>query len=150
MPTGPGWERLSRYVISRRVALGFATQRAFAEETGLTERVIGKIETGRSVSKSTLAEIALALRWSPESPYSVMEGGEPEEAARTGAETADWSAAIARIRRDPDLPAEAKDAAITAIEATRERERRRRQAIRRGFPEAVRQREAEGETGDRA
>ena len=82
MPTSPGLTRLGRYAVHRRVELGMRTQREFAARTGLTERVIGKIETGHSVSKSTYAVLELVLEWKPGSADAVISGGEPEIAER--------------------------------------------------------------------
>ena len=44
------WERLGDYIVARRIALGMRDRRSLAAATGVTERTLGKVETGKRVS----------------------------------------------------------------------------------------------------
>lgn len=77
MPTGPEEERLRDYVRYRRVQMGYPTQKALADATGLSARVILKIEAAESVRGSSLAAVELALGWLPGSAERIKKGGEP-------------------------------------------------------------------------
>ena len=74
------WRRLGDYVVARRIALGMRDRRALAQVTGITERTLGKVETGRRVSASTLGALDNHLRWAPGSCRLVLAGGEPSPA----------------------------------------------------------------------
>ncbi len=74
---GEDWRRLADYVVARRVELGMRDRRAFAEATGVTERTLGKLENGQSVSPSTLGMVENRLGWAPGSCRRVLAGGEP-------------------------------------------------------------------------
>lgn len=78
MPTSPGHERLRDYVRYRRVQMGYPTQKALADATGLSARVIIKVEQAQSVSGSTLAAVEYALGWLPGSAERILKGGEPQ------------------------------------------------------------------------
>jgi hypothetical protein len=71
------WQRLGDYVVARRIALGMRDRRSLAGITGVTERTLGKVETGRRVSASTLGALDNHLQWSPGSCRQVLAGGEP-------------------------------------------------------------------------
>lgn len=71
------WQRLGDYVVARRIALGMRDRRSLAVATGVTERTLGKVETGRRVSASTLGALDNHLQWSPGSCRQVLAGGEP-------------------------------------------------------------------------
>ncbi len=71
------WRRLADYVVARRTALGMRDRRALAAVTGVTDRTLGKIETGRRVSASTLGTLENHLGWSPGSCRRILAGGEP-------------------------------------------------------------------------
>jgi transcriptional regulator with XRE-family HTH domain len=71
------WERLGDYVIARRIALGMRDRRALAVATGVTERTLGKVETGKRVSASTLAALENHFGWAPGSCRQILGGGEP-------------------------------------------------------------------------
>jgi transcriptional regulator with XRE-family HTH domain len=71
------WERLGDYVIARRIAVGMRDRRALAAATGVTERTLGKVETGKRVSASTLAVLENHFGWAPGSCRQVLAGGEP-------------------------------------------------------------------------
>jgi transcriptional regulator with XRE-family HTH domain len=74
------WERLGDYVVARRIALGMRDRRALAAATGVTERTLGKVETGKRVSASTLAALENHFGWAPGSCRQVLGGGEPVSA----------------------------------------------------------------------
>jgi hypothetical protein len=75
------WQRLGDYVVARRIALGMRDRRSLAVATGVTERTLGKVETGRRVSASTLGALDNHLHWAPGSCRQVLAGGEPAVAA---------------------------------------------------------------------
>jgi transcriptional regulator with XRE-family HTH domain len=75
-------DRLASYVVAARIAAGFPARKDFAAATGVTARTLGKLETGSErVSAETLARVAEALAWTPDSPALVMAGREPVPAA---------------------------------------------------------------------
>jgi hypothetical protein len=71
------WRRLADYVVARRTALGMRDRRALAAVTGVTDRTLGKVETGRRVSASTLGTLENHLGWAPGSCRRILAGGEP-------------------------------------------------------------------------
>lgn len=71
------WQRLGDYVVARRIALGMRDRRALAGATGVSDRTLGKVETGRRVSASTLGALDNHLGWAPGSCRQVLAGGEP-------------------------------------------------------------------------
>ena len=71
-------ERLASYVVDARIKAGYATRKELALATGVTARTLGKLETGTErVSPDTLARVAKAIGWTPDSPALVMTGHEP-------------------------------------------------------------------------
>jgi hypothetical protein len=74
---GEDWWRLADYVIARRVELGMRDRRALAEASGVTERTLGKLENGQSVSPSTLGMVENRLGWAPGSCRRILAGGDP-------------------------------------------------------------------------
>jgi transcriptional regulator with XRE-family HTH domain len=119
------WPRLADHVIARRVALGMG-RRDLAAATGVTERSIGKMERGESVSRDTVTKTEIALRWEQGSGRRVLEGGSPSEADRAD-HAGDRS--YQAILDSPGLTDGEKVAAIEAIEA------RRAKIARGGFTE---------------
>jgi hypothetical protein len=77
------WSRLADYVVARRVELGMRDRRAFAAATGVTDRTLGKLETGHRVSQSTLGVIDNQLGWTPGSCRRILAGAEPSLAGAT-------------------------------------------------------------------
>jgi transcriptional regulator with XRE-family HTH domain len=75
--TNEDWPRLASYVVSARIAAGFKDRRALSAATGVTDRTLGKLETGNRVSPDTLAAIEIAVGWRPDSARTVLNGGEP-------------------------------------------------------------------------
>lgn len=74
--TTPDWTRLGAYVASRRTEL-YDTVRDFSKAIGISEKTLGRLELGRSVSRTTLAEVERALGWAPGSCVAILAGGEP-------------------------------------------------------------------------
>lgn len=75
---GRDWKKLAAYVVRDRIARGYRSRGEFAEATGITERTLGNLERGQSVSAATLAVVETALRWVPGSAATVLdEDGEP-------------------------------------------------------------------------
>lgn len=72
----PDWTRLGAYVASRRSEL-YDTVRDFSKVIGISEKTLGRLELGRSVSRTTLAEVERALGWAPGSCIAILAGGEP-------------------------------------------------------------------------
>jgi transcriptional regulator with XRE-family HTH domain len=71
------WRRLADYVVARRVELGMRDRRSLAAATGVTDRTLGKLETGRRVSASTLGMLENVFGWAPGSCRRILAGGEP-------------------------------------------------------------------------
>jgi hypothetical protein len=71
------WQRLADDIVARRTALGMRDRRALAAVTGVTDRTLGKVETGRRVSASTLGTLENHLGWAPGSCRRILAGGEP-------------------------------------------------------------------------
>jgi hypothetical protein len=82
------WKRLGDYVVARRTALGMRDRRALSAVTGVTDRTLGKVETGRRVSASTLGVLENHLGWAPGSCRSILAGGEPIMSAPSPAQPA--------------------------------------------------------------
>lgn len=79
MGTEPDWPRLGRWVAAERARRGLTT-RGLAEQAGVSERTLQRIEAGRpgSYRQVTLSLIEAALGWWPSSVQSVLHGGEPD------------------------------------------------------------------------
>lgn len=74
---GRDWKRLAEFVVRDRVAAGYRTRLAFSEDLGISDRTIGNLERGKSVSASTLGAVEVLLDWAPGSVNAVLDGGEP-------------------------------------------------------------------------
>ncbi|WP_086848348.1 helix-turn-helix domain-containing protein [Amycolatopsis kentuckyensis] len=72
----PDWPRLGAYVTSRRSEL-YKTVRDFSKAVGISEKTLGKLELGQSVSRTTLAAVERAFGWAPGSCAAILAGGEP-------------------------------------------------------------------------
>ncbi|MFC4912819.1 helix-turn-helix domain-containing protein [Actinomadura gamaensis] len=82
MGSGPDRERVAKYVVARRGALGL-TQEALAERAGVTVKTVYNLEAGgRWPQARTRAAIEAALLWRSGDLALVGDGGEPEEAER--------------------------------------------------------------------
>ena len=99
------WKRLADHVITRRVQLGMMDRRDLRDATGITERTIGQLERGHSVSASTLAKIELTLEWPPGTARRILDGGEPDTAvpARQPDSPRYSDPSLQRIWDDPGL-----------------------------------------------
>lgn len=73
-----GWARLSSYIRSRRVHLGYNRQSDLAHAAGVALRTVATVEGGRRVWPATLAKLEAGLGWKPGSAEAVIDGGEPE------------------------------------------------------------------------
>jgi len=76
------WLRLASYVVSARLAAGFKDRHALSAATGVTERTLGKLETGQRVSVETIALVEQAVGWKPDSARTILDGGEPSPAVQ--------------------------------------------------------------------
>lgn len=73
--------RIGRYIVSRRVALGYKHRIDLAKELPITDRTLADIENGvREASLGTYAVLENKLGWGPGSIESVRAGREPLEA----------------------------------------------------------------------
>jgi transcriptional regulator with XRE-family HTH domain len=98
------WQRLGDYVVARRIALGMRDRRALAETTGVSDRTLGKVETGRRVSASTLGALDNHLGWAPGSCRQVLAGGEPVIVAAGPAPPRYDDPTLQHIAEVPGLP----------------------------------------------
>lgn len=71
------WERLGAYVVQRRNELGYGSQSALEEVSGVSYRTISRLETGHSIGKNNLRKIERALQWQLGSMERILAGGEP-------------------------------------------------------------------------
>ena len=75
-----GLVRVGRYVVNRRVALGYKHRIDFANDLPITDRTLADIENGvREVSVGTYAVLENKLGWGPGSFEAVRAGREPTE-----------------------------------------------------------------------
>ncbi|MCP9976414.1 helix-turn-helix domain-containing protein [Actinomadura madurae] len=95
------WQRLADHVVTERVRRGLDL-RSLAAETKVSERTLGKLESGQRVSRDTLAAIELAFDWPPGTCRGILLGGQspaaPEQTqppAKRNGDYPDWVAATA-------------------------------------------------------
>jgi transcriptional regulator with XRE-family HTH domain len=100
------WRRLADYVISRRVRLGMRDRRALAQATGVTERTLGKLESGQRVSATTLAMVENRLGWAPGSCRRILAGGEPATSPASPDPGEYEDPTLRHLASTPGLPAE--------------------------------------------
>lgn len=75
-----GLVRAGRYVVNRRVALGYKHRIDLAKDLPITDRTLADIENGvREVSLGTCAVLENKLGWAPGSIEAVRQGHEPTE-----------------------------------------------------------------------
>jgi hypothetical protein len=85
-------ERLGRYTVSRRVALGYRNRTDLANSLQFTVRTLSDIENGiRKASPGTYAMLENKLGWAPGSIDTILAGGEPKEL-------------VVKLRRDSPEP----------------------------------------------
>lgn len=75
------WKRLGAYVVARRVELGYRSQQALDDVSGVSYRTISRLENGSKVGKGTVRALERALRWQIGSAERILAGGEPVEMA---------------------------------------------------------------------
>lgn len=85
MGNGPDRERVAKYVVARRGALGL-TQEQLAERAGVTVKTVYNLEAGgRWPQARTRGAVEAALQWRSGDLVLVGDGGEPDEAERRAA-----------------------------------------------------------------
>jgi hypothetical protein len=123
------WARLASYVVSARLAAGYRDRKELSAPTNVTTRTLGKLENGHPVSADTLAAVAAAVGWTPDSPHLVLSGREPRlvpqaETEPDGQEGRRFdSPLLQQIWDDPDLDDGLKEALITVAQAWRRHNR---------------------------
>jgi hypothetical protein len=124
-------KRLASFVIARRGELGYRDRRAFSKAVGISDRTIGKVELGQSVSMSTLGVVENGLGWEPGSAQQVLEGGDPAirgQQAPAGPPRRIYTDPVMQeawdALEDVDLPDEVKRGMIAYARAAREDPRR--------------------------
>jgi transcriptional regulator with XRE-family HTH domain len=115
------WKRLGDYVIARRIALGMRDRRALAAVTGVTDRTLGKVETGRRVSASTLGALENQLGWAPGSCREILAGGEPVRSPASAGPQYD-DPTLQHIAEVPGLPPDVVRGLIALARNWREQE----------------------------
>lgn len=72
-------DRLSAYVVARRVELGYRARGDLASASGLSVRTLADVECGRreTFHASTIAALEQALGWATGSVAQVIDGYEP-------------------------------------------------------------------------
>ena len=76
--------RVGRYVVNRRVALGYKHRIDLAKDLPITDRTLADIENGvREASPGTYAMLENRLGWGPGSIEAIRAGHEPLEANPT-------------------------------------------------------------------
>src|SRR6266704_1659781 len=98
------WQRLGDYVVARRIALGMRDRRGLADATGVSDRTLGKVETGRRVSASTLGALDNHLGWAPGSCRQILAGAEPGIVAAAPAVPRYDDPTLQHIAEVPGLP----------------------------------------------
>ena len=116
------WERLGDYVVARRTALGMRDRRALSAATGVTDRTLGKLETGRRVSASTLGAVENHLGWAPGSCRRILSGGEPAIVAAGAGQPEFEDPTLQHIAETPGLPPEVVRGLIALARNWREHE----------------------------
>jgi hypothetical protein len=116
------WRRLGDYVVARRIALGMRDRRALAAVTGVTDRTLGKVETGRRVSASTLGALENHLGWAPGSCRQILAGGEPVMLAASPSVPQYDDPTLQHIAEVPGLPPDVVRGLIALARNWREQE----------------------------
>lgn len=70
-------ERLGRYVLTKRRALGYLERKPFADAINLSDKTIGRLERGERVGPTVFADIERFFGWRPGDCDRIMRGGEP-------------------------------------------------------------------------
>ena len=123
--TGRDWKRLAGFVVAARKDLGYKTRSHFARALDdVSERTLGNLERGQSVSRETLAAVERALDWEPGSAESILSGGSPRpmRASVPGADDKDLRDQLRRLWRS--TTPERFFSQVSALAAEMESERR--------------------------
>lgn len=113
---GPDLDRLGAYVRARRLELDLSISEASRRAgRGVGTTTWGKLERGIKVDARTLARVARVLRWTPDSPALVLDGGEPELLVETVEETAVGRALLA----DTTISEQSREMLLHAYELAR-------------------------------
>lgn len=94
---------------SRRVELGWRVRKKFAEEIGISDRILGDLENGvRELGVGSNAVLEQALKWRPGSIKATLTGGDPTPVLDVVVEVAAEDAFLERLQKlsDDDLLAE--------------------------------------------
>ncbi|MGI5288077.1 helix-turn-helix domain-containing protein [Nonomuraea polychroma] len=133
---GEDLDRLAKYVVRRRVQIGYKTREEFAAATGLSVRTLGDIERARRlVGDATVARVEHELGWRPGAFQAILRSGEPElvEAAAAVAEPStrgdvldavaegdpEFSAIADGLRAIPQLSDQERVSLLTVLKALR-------------------------------
>jgi transcriptional regulator with XRE-family HTH domain len=102
---GEDLARLAKYVVRRRVELGWKTREAFAAASGLSVRTLGDIERARrKVGDASIAAVEDALGWRPGAFDAILADRDPELVEPPATPVAKKSDALAAlVGDDPDL-----------------------------------------------
>lgn len=73
----PNRQRLVDLVAEARKAVGLTKQADFVKATGLSKSTVHRFETEGKAGKGSMRTIAWTIRWTPDSPFEVLAGGEP-------------------------------------------------------------------------
>lgn len=96
--------RVGRYVVNRRVALGYKHRIDLANDLPITDRTLADIENGvREASPGTYAVLENKLGWRPGSIEAVRAGEEPAEANRATVEQQQQQQPQQLLMTSPDL-----------------------------------------------
>jgi len=125
------WERLGDYVVARRTAFGMRDRRALSAATGVTDRTLGKLETGHRVSASTLGAVENHLGWAPGSCRRILTGGEPTIVAAGAGPSQYEDPTLQHIAETPGLPPDVVRGLIALARNWREQEDEREEPGRR-------------------
>jgi transcriptional regulator with XRE-family HTH domain len=119
---GDDWERLSDYVVARRIALGLRDRRALAAATGVSDRTLGKLENAKRVSASTLGAVENRLGWAPGSCRRILTRAEPVLLPADGRQRHYEDPTLQHIAETPGLPPDVVRGLIALARTWREQE----------------------------
>lgn len=69
--------RLGKFVMARRIKMGYRERIDWAAAIGISSKTLGKLERGQYVGPGTLAEVEIFFGWAPGDCQVIMRGGEP-------------------------------------------------------------------------
>lgn len=123
---GRDWKRLAGFVVAARTNLGYKSRSRFASALeDVSDRTLGNLERGQSVSRETLAVVERALRWEPGSAEAILAGGRPRPSSPPTRDTVDENELKDQLRRIwRSTTPEKFFSTVTALAAEMEAERR--------------------------